>query len=159
MNAPHLRPPLPAGSRVDGIAIWLLVVLPWVLASSVFLFDTGAVLRALWVDDTAGALGYVLLHAGVLLGGTVVSIGLALLLARLDQRRLRRLGLVRPFPWGFAAVGGIVYVIGRHVVLRRVTTTPGAPLWVSVGLYAAWYTVFGVWAAWSVTAGLASLGG
>ncbi len=159
MNAPHLRPPLPAGSRVDGAAIWLLVVLPWVIASSVFLFDAGTLLRALWDDDATGALRYALLHAGVLLGGTAVSIGLALLLAFLDQRRLRGLGLVRPFPWGFAAVGGIVYVIGRHVVLRRVTDTRGAPLWASVALYAAWYTVFGVWAAWSVTTGLASLGG
>lgn len=157
MHAPHLRPRLPNDTRVDGVAIWLLVVLPWVIASSVFLFDTGAVMQALWVDDTAGALEYVLLHVGVLLGCTVVSIGLALLLGFLDQRRLRGLGLVRPFPWGFAAIGGIVYVIGRHVVLQRVTSTKGAPLWASATLYLAWYTMFGVWAAWSVTAGLASL--
>lgn len=158
MNAPHARPALPAGTRVDGLAIWLLVAAPWLLASTVFAFDIGTVLDALWIGDADALLEHLGLHLGVLLGSSLTSIALCLLLAGLDARRLRRLGLVRPFPWGFAALSGIVYVIGRHVVLRRVVATRGAPLWVSIALYVLWYSGFAVWAAITVTAGLARLG-
>src|SRR5690606_7283739 len=112
---------------------------------------------ALWVDDLAGALGHVALHGGVLVASTLVSIALALLLARADARHLRGLGVVRPFPWGFAAIAAIVYLIGRTVVLRGVARPTIAPLVVSAVLYAAYYIAFGIWASVSVADALQSL--
>jgi len=157
-RAPHERPPLPAGTRVDGVWIWLLVLAPWVLASTIFLFDVGTVLDALWVGDTADAIAHVVLHLGVLLGSSLATVGLALLLAWRDARMLRVRGVVRPFPWGFAAIAGLVYVIGRHLVLRRVTAASPAPLVASIALYVLWYAGFGVWAALSVAGALGELG-
>ena len=109
-------------------------------------------------DSLMAVAEHLTLHLGVLVASSLASIALSLLLAWLDARRLRGLGVVRPFPWGFAAFSGLVYVIGRHVVLRRVLPTRGAPLWVSIALYVLWYTGFAVWAAITVTAGLSGLG-
>ncbi len=158
MHTARERPRLPPGTRVDGVWVWLIVVVPWVLASTIYLFDLRAVLDALWVDDVEAALGHVLLHLGVLLASSVATIGLALLFAWRDARNLRAAGVVHPFPWGFAAIAGIVYLIGRHVVLRKVTRPPIAPLATSIALYVLWYTVFAVWAIATVTTGLAALG-
>lgn len=157
MHAPHERPLLPPGARVDTVWIWLIVVVPWVLASTIYLFDIRTVLEALWVDDTTAALGHVGLHLAVLAGSSLTTIALALLFAFRDARALRCAGVVRPFPWGFAAIAGIVYVIGRQVVLRKVTAASAAPLVVSIVLYVLWYAVFGVWGIASVTDALAGL--
>lgn len=157
MHAPHERPRLPPGTRVDTVWIWLIVVVPWVLASTIYLFDVREVLDALWVDDATAALGHVGLHLAVLAGSSLVTIALALLFAFRDARRLRTLGVVRPFPWGFAAIAGIVYVIGRQVVLRKVTPASAAPLVVSIVLYVLWYAAFGAWAIVSVADALAGL--
>lgn len=158
MNAARVRPLLPPGTRVGTVWVWLLVTVPWVLASSVFLFDVRVVLDALWVGDPDAALAHVALHLALLAASSLATICLALLFAWRDARRLRALGVVQPFPWGFAAIAGIVYLIGRHVVLRRVTRPSPAPLVVSIALYVSWYTGFGVWAALSVADGLAGLG-
>lgn len=158
MNTTRERPLLPPGTRVDGVWVWLIVVIPWVLASTIYLFDVRAVLEALWVDDAEAALGHVLLHLGVLVASSVATIGLALLFAWRDARNLRAVGVAHPFPWGFAAIAGIVYLIGRHVILRKVTQPPVAPLATSIALYVLWYSVFGVWAVVTVTSGLATLG-
>ena len=159
MHTPRERPLLPPGTRVDTVWIWLLVVVPWVLASTIFLFDVRALFDALWVDDVSGALGHVVLHLVVLLGSSLATVCLALLFAFRDARALRAVGVVHPFPWGFAAIAGIVYVIGRQVVLRKVTRASAAPLAVSIGLYVLWYSAFGVWAVVSVTDALAGLAG
>ena len=159
MHAPHERPLLPPGTRVDGVWVWLIVVVPWVLASTIFLFDIRVVLDALWVDDTGGALGHVAEHLAVLAGTSLATIGCALLFAARDARNLRAVGVVRPFPWGYAAIAGIVYQVGRHVVLRKVTPASPAPLVVSIVLYVLWYSAFLVWAVLTLGAGLAGLGG
>lgn len=158
MHAPHERPLLPPGTRVDTVWIWLIVVMPWVLASTIFLFDIGTVLDALWIDDLAGALGHVGEHVAMLVGSSLATIGCALLFANRDARGLRALGVVRPFPWGFAAIAGIVYVIGRQVVLRKVTSASAAPLVASIVLYVLWYAAFGAWAIVTLTDALTALG-
>ena len=157
MHAPHERPPLPPGTRVGTVWVWLVVAMPWVLASTIFLFDIRTVLDALWVDDADAALRLVLAHLALLVGSSLATIALALLFAHRDVRQLRAVGVVRPFPWGFAAIAGIVYVIGRQVVLGRVTRPSPAPLVVSIVLYAAWYSAFGVWAVVTVTNALSGL--
>lgn len=137
--------------------IWLIVVMPWVLASTIFFFDISEVLDALWVDDVDAALGHLFTHLALLVGSSLATIGLALLFAFRDARLLRARGVVRPFPWGYAAIAGIVYVIGRHVVLGKVTKPSPAPLVVSIVLYTLWYGAFGAWAIVTVSAGLNGL--
>lgn len=158
MHAPHERPLLPPGTRVDSAWIWLIVVVPWVLASTIFLFDIGTVLDALWIDDVERALAHVGEHLAVLAGSSLATIGFALVFAYRDARRLRTLGVVRPFPWGYAAIAGLVYVVGRHVVLRKVTPASAAPLAASIALYILWYGAFGTWAIVTLNSGLTSLG-
>lgn len=51
----------------------------------------------------------------------------------LDHRELKRRGLPRPFPWGWAFIP-IVYVIGRSVVVYQRTRKGLAPLFVWIGL-------------------------
>lgn len=157
MNAPHRRPPLAPGTRTDTIWIWLLVVTPWVLASTIFMFDVAAVLDSLWVGDEAGALAHVGVHLGILVLSSVVTIGCALQFASRDARHLRSLGVVRPFPWGFAAIAGIVYLVGRTVVLRTVTRPAPAPLVAAGVLYVTFYAAFLLWGISTLRNALASL--
>jgi hypothetical protein len=57
-------------------------------------------------------------------------------LAYFDQRRLERIGVVRPFHWAWTFLNGIVYVIGRSVIVRRVASPRGlAPVWVLIACY------------------------
>src|SRR5690606_11100066 len=151
-------PLLPPGTRVGTVWIWLIVVMPWVVTSTIFLFDIGTVLDALWTDDLGGAIGHVVVHVTVLVISSLATIGCALFFAHRDSRWLRAAGVVRPFPWGYAAIAGLVYVIGRQLVLRKVTPASAAPLAVSILLYVLWYSAFGVWAIATLTTGLSSLG-
>lgn len=75
---------------------------------------------------------------------TIASIfGLALyaatiVLAYLDRRTLLARGFERPFHWAFAfiPVQGVVYSIGRSVVVRRRAGRGISPMWVSLALIA-----------------------
>lgn len=76
--------------------------------------------------------------AGVF-GVAAVTFGLALLLsaawvvfALLDMRRLERIGIVQPFHWAWSLLG-LVYPIGRAVVLHRRIRGGLGPLWILIG--------------------------
>ncbi|KQS16372.1 hypothetical protein [Frigoribacterium sp. Leaf186] len=75
----------------------------------------------------AADLGLVQVVSLVLWVGIVV-------LAWLDHRTLRGRGLERPFAWGWALLGPLVYLIGRSVVVRRRVGGSAAPLWLYLGL-------------------------
>ncbi|HAQ9640229.1 TPA: hypothetical protein IYE67_003168, partial [Enterococcus faecium] len=47
---------------------------------------------------------------------------------------LRDRGVDRPFPWAWALLGPLVYLIGRSVVVRRRVGGSAAPLWLYLGL-------------------------
>ncbi|HKU30564.1 hypothetical protein [Arthrobacter sp. NyZ413] len=57
-----------------------------------------------------------LLLAAVSLALTVVTI----LFGFFDWRQLKKAGVVRPFHWAWVFLGGVVYMIGRAVVLSKV---------------------------------------
>jgi hypothetical protein len=66
----------------------------------------------------------------------VLSLVLAavwVLLAVLDMRRLERIGIVQPFHWAWSFLG-IVYPIGRAVVLHRRVRRGLGPLWLFIGV-------------------------
>lgn len=69
-----------------------------------------------------------------------VVIGLFVLFCALDWRALRRNGVPAPFHWAWAFFaflnpGGLVYLIGRGVIIKRRTGRGGlGPLWLFVAL-------------------------
>lgn len=85
-------------------------------------------------------LGYYLLLGSILLVYLV-----SVVLACLDYRRLGRSGVVRPFHWAWAFLGGAPYVIGRAVMVNKVA--PGRGWWPVGVIIAGWalYTVVGSW--------------
>ena len=64
----------------------------------------------------------------------VVAYALVVILAAFDHRELTRRGVDRPFHWAFAFLG-IVYMIGRTVVVKRRTGRGLAPLFVWIGCW------------------------
>jgi hypothetical protein len=52
------------------------------------------------------------------------------------MKELAARGVPRPFHWAFAFLGGIVYAIGRSVVVARRTGKGHAPIWAEVGVFA-----------------------
>jgi uncharacterized membrane protein YqaE (UPF0057 family) len=82
----------------------------------------------------------------------IAAVGITIWFSYLDHRDLRRLGYVRPFHWAWSLLGlagyGIVYIIGRSVVVRRRSGRGLAPLWVSIALYVVGFVSAIVWALW-----------
>lgn len=80
------------------------------------------------------------------------ALGLTIWFSYFDHRDLQRLGYVRPFHWAWSFLGlagyGIVYIIGRSVVVRRRSGRGLAPLWVTIALYAAGFVAALGWAIW-----------
>lgn len=134
------RPLLPADRPIYSPFIWVIALLP--LASFFAL--------AAWTPDVssigagvygAGQLNVLSMYTPgyfVILGLGWVVYGLAVFFSFRDWLWLKRQGVVRPFHWAWAFLGGIVYVIGRSVIVRRVATPRGlAPIWVSLGVIVA----------------------
>ena len=131
------RPPIPDTTRTDTVFVWLMALLPLVTAPLLlayqphFRYEFIGPSHIRTVDPTS------IYTAGYL---AVQGVGLLLyaanvLLAFFDHRALTRRGVVRPFPWPWAFLSSIVYVIGRYVVVRKVA--PGRamwPLWVSLAV-------------------------
>lgn len=79
----------------------------------------------------------------LLWGGLVVVYGASIALAALDYRRLVHVGVLAPFHWAWAFLGGVVYVIGRAAIVNKVA--PGRGWWPVGVIFAAWllYVVVG----------------
>lgn len=121
VSAPRRQPSTTPWSWLLAVAPLVLVVPAWGVLQRVgalLLADvsgSGAGTASPGVLDLAlDARGVLGRTAGVLALVTVVS----LVLAVVDTRRLRRLGVARPFPWAFGLVP-VVYLVGRAVVVFR----------------------------------------
>ena len=62
------------------------------------------------------------------------------------SRELAARGFVRPFPWAWTFLSSLVYVIGRHVVIRRRGGRILAPLVVTIAIQVAILLAASVWA-------------
>ena len=69
---------------------------------------------------------------GVTFGLSLLLSAAWVLLAVADMRRLGRIGVVQPFHWAWSLLG-IVYPIGRAVVLHRRVRSGLGPLWLLIG--------------------------
>ncbi|HEY0248476.1 MAG TPA: DUF2510 domain-containing protein [Gryllotalpicola sp.] len=173
-GAPVDRPPLREDAPIYGPFIWIIALLPIVTAVTIWFIhiDIGSLVHYVAqvqqsaesgdtttvpmfdVSSLYGA-GY-WWNAG--LGWGVFF--LTVVLAYFDQRRLSRIGVLRPFGWGWAFLTSIVYVIGRSVVVRKVAAPRGlAPIWVLIAAYAISLVASTIWAVTFLSQLLHELGG
>lgn len=137
------RAPLPAGARIDTAWVWVVSLGYLLSVIPVFFLDMNgyieAILEAQFSRSATGLsdalMGYAVFGIVSWLLGLIVW-GLAIFGAYRDYKHLEAIGVSRPFHWAFAFIPyTIVYLIGRHVVLRKVSRTAGWPLWAHIGGY------------------------
>lgn len=152
-SAPLQRPALPEGTRVDNAWVWIVALSYLLSCVPLFFFDMTGYVRAVFETELSGSAsaladvmtGYV---AFFLLSWllSLVLWGFLVFAAFRDYKHLQAIGVVRPFHWAFAFIPyTIVYLIGRFVVLRKVSRTAGWPLWAHLASYALVFLVSVIW--------------
>lgn len=146
--------------KTNTVWIWLMVFLPVLSLLGVVIFDWSSYFRdafyaGVYSYDSgpasmAGTNAATTLIAVVSSVVSLVVSALTVLFAFLDWRQLRARGVDRPFHWAFSffvlAIGsGLVYIIGRGVILRRRTGSGLAPIWASIAVHVAVIIAFIVW--------------
>jgi hypothetical protein len=148
-----VRPALPSDRPVYNVWIWLIVLLPLLSYASLLLwrpnFDyLGAVSAPGSVASAYSSMYSSILSPGyfaILFLGWIVY-GLTAVFAWRDVVWLRAQGVVRPFSWPWVFLGGVVYVIGRSVIVHRVAKPRGrAPIWVLIAVIAFGFLISIVW--------------
>ena len=137
VSAPYLaaeQQKAPEGTNVQTPWIWLNVLLPLLGLIPLFFMDTSGFIRDAMANpaDPTSAMEAQLafmFQPAILAsyGLSFLIMGLTILFAFLDYRELKRRGVPAPFHWAFSffalAGFGIVYPIGRSVVVKRRTGT------------------------------------
>lgn len=154
---PGAIPGVPAGTPVYTWFIWVVVLLP-LLSLIVFAsFDLSGYLASaaysprvpLRMVTSPGYLAFAAVGWISYFGTAALAFG--------DYRALMRLGYQRPFPWAWAFLGAIVYVIGRTVVVKRRSGRGLAPIWVMIAVYIASFVVAVVKVAGAISVLVATL--
>lgn len=164
---PQERTPLPEGTRVDTVWVWIVALVYFVGVVPLFFFDMNGYMRAILEAELSGSSSA---FGGVMAGYVVFFLlssllswglwGFTVFAAYRDYKHLTAIGVVRPFHWAFAFIPyTIVYLIGRLVVLRKVTRTAGWPLWAHIASYALLFIVSIVWSILVVQAMVAQMPG
>jgi hypothetical protein len=132
--------------------IWLVVLLPLLSIASIFALDIEGYVRKVLADPNSvgnqlslyTSPGFLL----VVLGGWLIT-ALVIVFSVLDWRTLKARGVPRPFHWGFAFLAlaglGIVYPIGRSIVVKQRTGGGLAPLWATIAVFVISVVVSIVW--------------
>ncbi|WP_167494177.1 DUF2510 domain-containing protein [Microbacterium hydrothermale] len=121
--------------------VWLLAVLPLVGVLALFLFDWSTFIQESIYAQVYGG-GSTATETIVSAVTTLVSVvyyAVTVLFAFLDWRQLRARGVERPFHWAWSFFvviisSGLVYVIGRAIILRKRTRGGLAPMWVAIAV-------------------------
>ncbi|MEQ1737853.1 MAG: hypothetical protein ABL886_15780 [Rhodoglobus sp.] len=148
------NPKAPPGTKTGTVWIWLIVLLPLVSISSLFLIDVTGYMQAILTNPTS----FAALFSLYVSPGFLATVGLSLLLyvltvifASRDVKVLTERGVPRPFHWAFAFFGPVVYVIGRSVVVKIRTGQGLAPLWGVVAVFGVSMIVSLIWTFWLTT--------
>jgi hypothetical protein len=142
----------PAGTTTNTVWIWLVVLLPLLALPTLFLIDIGGYVRTVMQNPTSPTAALSLYTSpgflvAILLGwgSTIASI----VFCYLDWRALKARGVPAPFQWAFGflvlASAGIVYPIGRSIVVKRRTGTGYAPMVVAIAVFVLVILVSIVW--------------
>lgn len=136
-QSPPAQPPLGEHPAIYTPFIWIIALLPLLSAIALAAVDMRVMivrpsqLDSMMAPTMLGSPMYVVVS---LLGWVIY--GVSVWMAYLDWRALGRIGIVNPFHWAWAFLTGVVYVIGRSIVVRR-RIGGGAliPIWVIAGVY------------------------
>ncbi|WP_201787611.1 hypothetical protein, partial [Rathayibacter tanaceti] len=133
--------------------IWVVVLLPLLSALSIFLLPPSAIVDSS-MSSTYGPRASMGMSTAYFVGlGVLQVVGFLIYAAEvvfafLDWRQLKRAGLQRPFHWAWAFLAApYVYVIGRSVIVKRVTGGGLLPLWVFLGVVVVSFVIAIGWAA------------
>ncbi len=131
------RPEIDEKTPVYNPFIWIMTALPVLPLIFLLLWDpvirlrTYGILPRRRVDPASIVTTPFLLLVAAAWLAYLVSV----MLAYLDWDKLRRDGVVRPFHWAWTLLKPYIYVIGRSVIVHRVS--PGrrglAPVWITIG--------------------------
>jgi hypothetical protein len=133
-------PKAPPGTDGNTPWIWLIVLMPIVPMVLTLFVPWGSIYD---IDVTApnpyiGMSGMWDLYLSPILWiSTALSYliyGLSVFFAYRDVKVLTARRVPRPFHWAFAFLGGIVYAIGRSIVVGRRTGKGYGPIWVEGGV-------------------------
>jgi hypothetical protein len=145
-------PKAPDGTKTGTVWIWLIVLLPLLSVLSIFTIDfSGYLADVMQNPGSVSAMLELYTSPAFLLItlGSWVLIAITILFAFLDWRELKGRGVPSPFHWAFAFLGlagfGIVYPIGRSVVVKRRTGGGLAPLWALIAVFVVSIIVVIVW--------------
>jgi len=154
------RPPLPDGARTSSATIWAIALLPVVGLFGMLLvrIDTASIIDYMRQVDELTRSGqdpsvvpydpFTIFGPGALVAEvlSLLAVAAVVVLAYRDRRQLTQLGLVRPFHWAWAFLGGIVYVIGRTVVVRKAAPLASrAPMWTAITVEVVRYVAILAW--------------
>jgi hypothetical protein len=155
-SAPPARPQLEPGTSTSTPWIWIIVLLPMIGLGSVWLMDPIRFMPAPGDLDSTQFMPFQVWADPMMLlimGLSYLTSAVTIVAAFLDFRALQRIGVIRPFHWAWAfttlAVGSLVYVIGRTVIVGKVTPGRGsAPLWVAIAITVLGMINVGIWTFW-----------
>lgn len=133
----------PAGTDWKTPWIWLIVVLPiipsllllFVPWGSMFDIDVTADNAYAGMSNTLGLFLSPFYWAAIIL--SYVVYGLCVFFAFRDAKELEKRGVPKPFHWAFAFISGLVYTIGRSVVVHRRTGDGHQPIWAEIAVFVA----------------------
>lgn len=135
----------PAGTNPSTPWIWLIVLIPLIGLIPLPFVDWSGLFASSMTDPsdpTAAVEAQLALYTSpaylATIGLSWIVIAATIVFALIDFRTLTRRGVPQPFHWAWSftalAVGGIVYIIGRSVVVRRRTGSGLAPIWAYIGV-------------------------
>ena len=130
---PPVQQPLPAGTAVYTIPLWVIVFLP-LLTTVVLLLVPAPSLSSVYDAQLSGQPApfdpseLIRNLFSLFVYGTTVT------LAFVDRRILLRAGYVRPFHWAWAFLSTGVYVVGRSIIVQHRIGRGLTPIWVWVGV-------------------------
>lgn len=154
-------PKAPEGTNTNTVWIWLNAVVPILGLGTLFLIDFGGYMQAVMQNPTSPTAGLAIFTPGYFIalilgwGSSIASV----VFAYLDFRTLRARGVPQPFHWAFSFLvlvsAGLVYPIGRSVVVRRRAGGSMVPMYVAIAVFAIVIIASVVWS-FVVTAQLMS---
>jgi hypothetical protein len=132
------RPLLRTGTPVYNPLIWIITLLP--LLTMLILLFWNPNFRVIYLGNeqtpTVDPASIFTPVYFLLVFSGFVTYAATVLLAYFDSERLKRDGVVRPFHWAWSFLSGVVYVIGRSVIVAKVAPGRGlAPIWVLIGVF------------------------
>lgn len=136
----QLLPAVGPEVSVDTPFAWIIPILPILSSIALLFWQPHFVLPAASSDLSEIYASIFAIYTPayfIAIGLGLLSYAAIVVLAYFDYRQLGRVGVVRPFQWGWAFLAGApLYIIGRTVVLHRRAQGRGkGPLWVLIGVW------------------------